>query len=155
MDYPKLKKRILDILQNNQELSNIISEWRTFDYPENESSDSYPLISIASATNPLVSRTHIANSPDVDSISQDNVVWEVWILCLANEASPEITQNKFFEIEKMVRDILQKNVRLVDPVELDDPLCHTLEISSVPRLSNISGTITDGLNIIIRITDFE
>ena len=155
MNYESLKQRILDVIVADTDLAEEFAETRIFDFPEQSTADVYPLLYIGSSNSPQVSRTAIANADSIDKSSKEEVIREVYCILVFNEASQELSQNKMFELEDKIITILRNNVRLTNPEDNSDPLCTNLMVYSTPRLTEIKGDIKDGLNIIIRVTNYE
>ena len=62
----------------------------------------------------------------------------------------EETQKKLHLITQVIRDALGRNMRLIDPVALDDPLCRTHTRFQIPYLLSLDNPTLQGMNIVIR-----
>ena len=152
-NYITFTKRILALLQDNEKLKSIVSDWklsRVGSEGDVTYANSYPLIYVTPAPNPLVSKKTIASS-DYRKIPGQERVLEFWAVIICSEATPEETQETIFEIEGIVTEILENNAQLRKP-DGKDALCASADIFTQKRHEKFRGEIVEAMTVRIRPT---
>ena len=160
LGYNDIITRISDILKADEELYKIIQDWGTVDLPEQKDALNYPALYVTHADPHQVKRTHIGTAGKPNMITHDLLEYDFWIIIVASKFDSQSTQNEFFGIYDHVERILGSNVQLAKPDTInkdtgigEDPLVSRLTIARTPRLTGQRGTLVDGLNIVITVSD--
>ena len=89
----------------------------------------------------------------VDSVPQQHIVTEAYVVCLATGADAPSAQLALYNVASSVRSVLLTNARLA--WEGSDPLCGTLELSETPRMVQRIGQPLEGLTFIVRLHNYR
>ena len=158
MNYTVFLKRILEILQADQDLKKKVLEFRLGDLGDSKDNEknarAYPLVYVTTATNPIVSRKSKYSQGDVNKLPGQVLELEFWVIVVASTTTPAKTQEQLYEISGMVEKILENNIQLRKPSNQSDSLCATSDIFPQRRLEKYRGHLIEAMTIRIRPTVF-
>ena len=152
VDHAAVIERISSILRADTYLNKEIAEWRLGDVPERTMAKAFPCIYVTTADRPQSSRRMIGPAASVSALPSQSVTTDLLVTILSNTGDAWATQRQIYDIQRRIDAILARNVQLRRPrAQFDDPLCQTLEIDSIPRLTSNRGQLLDGLTVMLRL----
>ena len=152
IDHYALITRISDILRADSVLQGTIAEWRLGDVPERTMAKAFPAVYVTTADRPQSSRRMIGPASSVSALPSEAVTTDILVVILANTGDAWATQRQIYDTTRRIEGVLASNVQLRRPATaFDDPLCQTLEIDSIPRLTQNRGQPIEGLTVMLRI----
>lgn len=153
VDYAALIERISAILMADTHLYKTVAEWRQGDIAERTMASAFPCIYVTTADRPQAMRRVIGPAASVSSLPSEHVASDILVTVLSNTGDgPWSNQREIYEIVRRVQSALSRNVQLRRPrAQFDDPLCQTLEIDSIPRLTTNRGQMIDGMTVLVKV----
>lgn len=150
--YSNVINRILEVLQNNEDLNKRVAEFRFGDLPEEMYGDAFPLIYVTMSSE--TERRRLGPST-FNQKGPEAITTEYWIvLIVSTQDQPEETQKEMYDLRFMIENILRNNLQLRN-AEGNDPICDNLETDAVRRISRQRGKLLDGVTIMVRCTHFR
>ena len=146
-DYTAISQRILDLLKADEQFAKVVSEFRFGELPEETAAHSYPACYVTTPPSPEVRRTALTTT-DLGKMAGQRIETEFWIICVAREATSADTQKQLYAMRGHIYRILNVNTRLTSAGT--DPLCNSLVLYTIGRLTRQRGQLVDGLNIRVR-----
>lgn len=150
--YSNVINRILEVLKNDEDLNNRISEFRFGDLPEETYGNVFPLLYVTMSSE--TERRRLGPST-FNQKGPESITVEYWIVVIVNsQDEPSETQRGMYELRSIIENILRNNTQLRN-AEGNDPICANLETDAVRRIAKQRGRLLDGLTIIVRCTHFR
>ena len=143
--------RILQILKGNENFAKKIKTFRFGELPETTVTNNYPTCFVTTASNPQVFRSSEFPANSINTLPSQKIQIEYWIVLIAQSNQAKDTQAKLYELQNDVTSILSRNIQLRD-TDGNNPLCQTLEIDSISRLTKSKGKIVDAITVMVRCT---
>ena len=156
INHKKFITRIYDILKADKKLNGIIEEFRIGDHGsegDEKYADSYPLLYVTTATQPVVSKKTFTSS-SINRLPGKQIELEYWAVVIVEEATPVDAQMLLYDIEKIILDNLENNVRLTKK-NGTDPLCMITDVFTQRRHEKSRGSLIEAMTIRIRPTVFQ
>ena len=170
-DYGDTIQRILDLLKDNPEFREQISEFRFGELPEQHVANSYPCCYVTTSIKPEVSRKSFGPAKTFGKKPNQDIDTEFWIILVVQKATPELTQKLLYKLRQKIYDIFEANTQLrrqrslldsfdtgeedEDPDERIDPKCQDLELNTIGRFTKQRGKVMDGITIIVKTKTFK
>ena len=147
--YSNVINRILEVLKNDEDLNNRISEFRFGDLPEETYGNVFPLLYVTMSSE--TERRRLGPST-FNQKGPEMITTEYWIVVIVNsQDEPAETQKELYDLRNRIEEILRNNLQLRDSDNVD-PVCDNLETDAVRRITRQKGKLLDGITIIVRCT---
>lgn len=154
LGYETTVQRILDILMADDVLAGKIATWRFGDVPDDMAIESPPAIYVTLPGGIERGRPMMGPALSDDVMPAQEVTIEADIVILVGgKSKSEDTQREMYGIRDDVVRILKRNVHLKD-VNGNYPLAHTIDFSSIERLSSGRGETADGMVVVLDILTY-
>lgn len=152
VDYTAIIERIKDILSADGMLNKMVAEWRKGDRPERTMAQMLPCVYVSPADRPQSSVRMIGPASSISALPSQHITTDMLVVVLAKESEPWLSQKAVYSIVNRIQQVLALNVQLRRPTTVfDDPLCQTLEIDSIPRLTTNKGQPIEGMTVMLRL----
>ena len=151
-NYSNVIDRILEILQNNEELKSRVASFRFGDLPDESYGTEFPLVYVTMSSE---SERRRLGPSTFNQKGPESITVEYRIVVIVNsQDEPSETQRGMYELRSIIENILRNNTQLRN-AEGNDPICANLETDAVRRVAKQRGRLLDGLTIIVRCTHFR
>ena len=148
-NYASIIERILGMMQADATLRKKIKDFRFGEFPEDSSANVYPVLFVTSSKRPEVSRRQISGNRSRNQKGGQIIESEFNIIVVIRGATPAGVQKRLYEFRNRITDIMEANLQLRNDDD-GNPLCDSLEVDNIGRLTYMRGKIADAHTVIVR-----
>ena len=143
----------MEILKNDHDFAEQISEFRFGDIGQDGYGNNFPLCYTSMPSNPLMYKQVYFPAYSNNTVPGYKWEHEFWAVIIVAEGTPEAAQERIYQLGHLAQKILSQNVQLRDK-DGTDPLCSNSTVILQRRMESHRGDLVESMTVRVRTINF-